>query len=223
MKSLLLFAILLFSFTFTFAQNEQAPIVEKEIKYKDWTYPNVRAEGSTNLKNFAQSKKLVLVVYFAPWCPNWKYDAPFVQRMYEKYKGNGFEVIGVGEYQDSPDQMKANLETFKITFPVVLESDSRAAKQKTLHYQYRRSVGDTRGWGSPWTIFLQPAQFNPKSDVLVEKAFVVNGELIQPDAEAFIREKLGLAKDEKKAGMMAKEKEIEICTPEKKTAEFIKP
>lgn len=223
MKSLFLLAIILVSFTFTFAQNEQAPILEKEIKYKDWTYRNVRAEGSTNLKNFAQGKKLVMVVYFAPWCPNWRHDAPFVQRMYEKYKSSGFDVIGVGEYQDSPEQMKTNLETFKITFPVVLESDSRAAKQTTPHYQYRRSTGDTRGWGSPWTIFLQPALFEAKSDVLVKRAFIVNGELIETEAEAFIREKLGLAKDEKAAAAVAKEKEIEICTPEKKTAEFIKP
>lgn len=224
MKSLFLLAIILSSFTFTFAQNEQAPILEKEIKYKDWTYPNVRAEGTTNLKNFAQGKKLVMVVYFAPWCPNWRHDAPIVQRLYEKYKSSGFDVVGVGEYQDSPEQMKTNLETFKITFPVVLESDSRAQKQYTLHYQYRKSTGDTRNWGSPWYIFLQPALIDAKSDTMVKKAFVVNGEVIETEAEAFIREKLGLPKDEKKAVMaVAKEKEIEICTPEKKTAEFIKP
>ena len=105
--------------------------------------------------------------------------------MYEKYKAAGFDVIGVGEYQDSPEQMKTNLETFKITFPVVLESDSRAAKQTTLHYGYRRFVGDTRSWGSPWNIFLQPALLEKKGDVLVQKAFIVNGELIEAGSRGF--------------------------------------
>jgi peroxiredoxin len=222
MKSLLLLAILLFSTTFALAQNEQAPILEKDIKYKDWVYKDFRTGEGTNLRNFTKGKKLVLVVYFAPWCPNWRHEAPFVQKMYEKYKGNGFDVMGVGEYQDSPEQMKANLEAFKITFPVVLESDSRAQKQYTPHYEYRKSVGDTRGWGSPWNIFLQPALLDAKSDTLVKKTSIVNGELIEADTEAYIREKLGLPKDEK-AGLAAKEKEIEICTPETKTAEFVKP
>jgi peroxiredoxin len=223
MKPIFILAILLLSFTFAFAQNEQAPVIEKGLSYKDWTYKNIRTDKPVNLRDFAKGKKLVLVVYFAPWCPNWRHEAPFVQRMYEKYKGSGFDVIGVGEYQDSADQMNTNLEKFKITFPIVLESDSRAAKQTTLHYEYRKSVGDTRGWGSPWNIFLQPALLEKKGDVLLKKAFIVNGELIETEAEAFIREKLGLTKEEKKADAAVSKTDTEICTPEKKTPEFIKP
>ncbi len=37
MKILFLLATLLLSFSSAFAQGEQAPIQEKEIKYKDWT------------------------------------------------------------------------------------------------------------------------------------------------------------------------------------------
>jgi peroxiredoxin len=223
MRTLFILAILLLCFSFAFAQNEQAPIVEKELAYKDWTYKNIRTDAQVNLRDFAKGKKLVLVVYFAPWCPNWRHEAPFVQRMYEKYKAAGLDVIGVGEYQDSPEQMKTNLETFKITFPVVLESDSRAAKQATLHYTYRRFVGDTRNWGSPWNIFLQPAQLEKKGDVLVQKASIVSGELIETEAEVFIREKLGLPKEEKKADSAVGKKDTDICTPEKKTPEFTKP
>ncbi len=153
MKTLLALAITLFSLTFASAQTEQAPLQEKEIKYKDWTYKSIRDDKPVNLREFANKKKLVMVVYFAPWCPNWKHEAPFAQKLYEKYKANGFDVIGVGEY-DTVDAMKTNLDTFKITFPVVYESDSKDARQKTLHYDYRNSVGDTRGWGSPWNIFF---------------------------------------------------------------------
>ncbi|MGI8640337.1 MAG: peroxiredoxin family protein, partial [Pyrinomonadaceae bacterium] len=148
MKSLFLLAILLLSSTFAFAQSEQAPLQEKEIKYKDWTYKSVRDDKSVNLREFAKNKKLVMVVYFAPWCPNWKNEAPFAEKLYKKYKANGLDVIGVGEY-DTVAAMKINLDDQKITFPVVYESDSKDAKQKTPHYEYRKTAGDTRGWGSP--------------------------------------------------------------------------
>ncbi len=221
MKTLLASAIMLFAVTFASAQTEQAPLQEKEIKYKDWTYKSIRDDKPVNLREFANKKKLVMVVYFAPWCPNWKHEAPFAQKLYEKYKANGFDVIGIGEY-DTIDAMKTNLDTFKITFPVVSESDSKEARQKTLHYDYRIAVGDTRGWGSPWNIFLEPSKLTKKGDVLTEKTFVVNGELIEAEVEKFVREKLGLSTEKTKADKTVS-KIIEVCEPEKKVANFVKP
>lgn len=213
MKTFLLLMSLLLSLTSAAsAQHEYAPLQEKEVKYKDWTYKQVREGGKElNLRAAAQGKKLVMVVYFAPWCPNWKLQAPVAERFYEKYKANGFEVIGVGEYA-TVDAMKQSLDTYKITFPVVYESDSTDAKQKTPHYEYRKATGDTRNWGSPWSIFLIPSQFKAKGDVLTEKTFVVNGELIEAETEAFIREKLGLPKEETKAQVSAN-KPGEVCDP----------
>jgi thiol-disulfide isomerase/thioredoxin len=205
MKTLLLLAILLVSYTLAAAQShEYAPLQEKEIEYKNWNYKSVRDGKEINLRDFAKNKKLVMVVYFAPWCPNWKLEAPIAQALYDKYKANGLEVIGVGEY-DTIESMKTSLDTYKITFPVVYELELKETKersdvkQKTIHFEYRQKTGDTRNWGSPWNIFLQPKKWKDSGDVLVKKAYVVNGELIETEVEAFIREKLGLKKEEKKA------------------------
>ncbi len=221
MKTLLALAIMLFGSTFASAQTEQAPILEKEIKYKDWTYKSVRDDKTINLREFAGNKKLVMVVYFAPWCPNWKHEAPFAQKLYEKYKASGFDVIGVGEY-DTVAAMKTHLDQFKITFPAVYESDTQSAKQKTPHYEYRKAVGDTRGWGSPWNIFLEPSKLQKKGDVLTEKTYIVNGELIEAETEKFVREKLGLPAEQVKVDK-ATSQTIEACEPEKKAASFVKP
>jgi hypothetical protein len=69
---------------------------------------------------------------------------------------------------------------------VVTESEARDARDKTAHYGYRQLTGDTRKWGSPWNIFLDPAKVNASGDVLIEKAWVVNGELIEADVDKFI-------------------------------------
>ena len=220
MKFIFTLVLILSGLILTSAQNEQSPIVEKEIAYKDWTYKNVQTGAETNLRKFTSGKKLVMVVYFAPWCPNWKHDVSFVQAMYDKYKGNGFDVIAVGEY-DPVDSMKKHIQQYKLTFPVVWESDVRTAKQTTPHYEYRKSVGDMRNWGSPWYIFLEPEKLGTESAVLTKKASIVNGELIRGDAEKFIREKLGLPQDGV-AGLAAA-REIEVCEPERKTTGIVKP
>lgn len=213
--------IILAGLSLAYAQgNEQAPIVEKEIAYKDWTYKSLRGDDELNLRKFTSGKRLVMVVYFAPWCPNWKHDAPFVQAMYEKYRSNGFDVVAVGEYEPLRS-MKDLVKGQKVTFPVVWESDARTAKQTTLHYEYRKLAGDTRNWGSPWYIFLERDKLEPSGPVLVKSASLVNGELIRSDAERFIREKLGLPA-ERSVGA-AKASELEVCDPEKKSTNLVKP
>ena len=198
MKTLFITALIIFGFTFARAQNEQAPIVEKEFTFKDWTYRSVRGDSKINLRDFAKDKRLVLVVYYAPWCPNWRHEAPFVQKLYEKYKDQGLGVIGVSEYE-TVEAAEKDLERKGITFPVVYESDSRDAKLKTPHYEYRKEAGDRRNWGSPWNLFIKPGEMSKSGDVLLKKAFIVNGELIEKDAEEFIREQLGLKAEDNTA------------------------
>lgn len=223
MKSLLALAILLIGFTCANAQHEYAPLKEHKVKYKDWTYKSVRDEKTVNLRDFAKGKKLVMVVYLAAWCPNWKLEAPVAQKLYDKYKANGFDVVGVSEYASASDT-KTNLDNLKISFPVVSESESRDAKQKTLHYEYRKATGDARGWGTPWNIFLEPKSLSKDADVLLKKAFVVNGELIEEEVEKFIRQKLGLPAEAKKTeNASVKSDSTGACEPEKKTITFKKP
>lgn len=218
----ILFVILLttiVSFS-SFAQNEQAPIIEKPLAYKDWTYKTVDGDKDLNLRKSIAGKKLVIVVYWAPWCPNWRYDAPFVQSIYEKYKANGLEVIGVAEY-DTVDKIKAHIKDQKLTFPIVYESVATADREKTAHFAIRRQAGDVRKWGSPWYIILEPSKLESQGDVLANNVGLVNGELARVDAENLIRQKLGLGPAASAAGL-ANAKEIEACEPDK-TAARLKP
>lgn len=221
MRWVFTFAIILCTVCWAFSQNEQAPLIEKEISYKDWTYKSIRTDEHVNLRNFTKDKKLVMVVYFAPWCPNWRHDAPMLQRLYDKYKASGLDIIAVGLY-DPVASMKTSLDALKITFPAVYESADRAAKQTSKHYDYRRSTGDTRGWGSPWYIFLTPRSIEKQGDLLVKKTFVINGELMPAEGESFIRNHLGLPAVETKAAL-AKHNEIEVCDPYVKTLNLKKP
>lgn len=198
-----------------FSQHEYAPIQRKQIEYKDWTYKNASGEGKTNLRDFAKGKKLVLVFYFAPWCHSSRYEAPVLQRFYDEYTKYGLGIIGISNY-GSEDSLRYELKSRKLTFPVVVETTDLSARETSQHYKYRWSTGDHRKWGTPWNIFLFPADLESKGSVVTQNAFVANGELVEDEAEKFIREHLGLPplapSSEKKA--KKKEEVFEECKPD---------
>src|SRR3990172_5929772 len=78
--------------------HEYSPLVEKTINYKSWTLNNLNDNKPVELRSLVAGKKLVMVVYFAAWCNNWRNEASIPAKLYEKHKGQGFEVIGVSEY-----------------------------------------------------------------------------------------------------------------------------
>jgi thiol-disulfide isomerase/thioredoxin len=187
--------------------HEYAPLLEQKIDYKDWTFKRLSDGTPVSLRELAKDKKLVMVVYFAPWCGNWRAEAPVAFKLYDKYKAQGFEIVGVSEYGSAEDSRKYFEGQGGAPFPVVVESEATDARDKTTHYAYRQTAGDPRKWGSPFNVFLEPAKLNKSGEVLTEKAWVVGGELIEKDAEQFIRERLGITaqaaaeqcKDEPKA------------------------
>lgn len=207
--------------TLAFGQNEQAPMLEKDFAYRDWTYKSINGDGRVNLRDFARGKKLVMVVYWAPWCHNWEHDRDFVQGLHDRYKDKGLAVIGVGEY-DPVSKMRDHIEKNKLTFPMVYESEKLSDRLTSVHYRQRTEAGDTRKWGSPWYVFLDPQTLEPSGEFLTRKTTVVNGELIRSEAEKYIQQKLGVPAGGVASGS-AKKGEIEACEPEKKVAELKKP
>src|SRR5258705_11463198 len=104
-KAFFAFGFILLTVVFGLGQNEQSPLIEKEINYKDWTYKSVQTGENVNLRDSTKGKKLTMVVYFAPWCGNWRHDAPMLEKLYEKYKAAGLGIIAIGEY-DTVASMK---------------------------------------------------------------------------------------------------------------------
>ena len=201
MKKIILAVLMSCAFaSFAFASgDETAHLQQKEFEYKDWTLKNLRDNSDVNLRSAVKNKKLVLVVYFAAWCPNWKNEMPLVKKLYDKYKDKGFDVIGVSEYAALEDAKK-HLADNNLAFTVAVESEKYEDRDKTAHYAYRQTVGDTRKWGSPWNLFVEPKEIKKKGEVLGKKFNLVTGEMIEAEVEAFIRQKLNLPAEPKQTG-----------------------
>lgn len=108
---------------------------------------------------------VVLVNFWASWCPPCKEEMPYLQNLYEKMKGNPkFSLLTV-LYRDDPKAAYAYLRENGYTFPMLMDPESTAA----------RSYGLT---GVPETF-------------LIDKAGVVQAKKIGPakwDAPEFVEE-----------------------------------
>lgn len=174
------------------AQEPPTPIELKDIQYRSWVYPNISGNGKSDLREIAKDRKLLIVVYFAPWCPDWNSEISFLKSLMDKYSKDGLGIVAIGEY-DSPESMKSHFERKEIPFAGVWETDSMGAKTTSEHYRYRALTGDKRNWGTPWHIFLEPEKFPKEGEILTERAWIANGKVIKDQAEPFIRKMLGLS------------------------------
>ena len=64
--------------------------------------------------------KTVVLDFWASWCPDCRKDAPEVVRMYQTYKQQGIEFLGISMDTDVEAWKKA-IEKFCITYPQVSE------------------------------------------------------------------------------------------------------
>jgi peroxiredoxin len=84
------------------------------------------AEGG-NLRLGELRGRVVLVNFWATWCGPCKIEMPHLNRLYEKYKGAGFVLLGVNIDED-PKQAIALATRMGLKFPVLLDTDKTVSR-----------------------------------------------------------------------------------------------
>lgn len=79
-------------------------------------------EGKTSkLSDYVGKGKYVLVDFWASWCGPCKKEIPNLIKVYNTYKGEKFEVLGVATW-DKPEDTKKSIETLGIPYPQMLNA-----------------------------------------------------------------------------------------------------
>jgi hypothetical protein len=52
--------------------HEYSPLTEKTVNYRNWSLAELKTDKFADLRKLIAGKKLVMIVYFAPWCGNWR-------------------------------------------------------------------------------------------------------------------------------------------------------
>jgi len=93
----------------------------------DFTLPDMDGE-THSLSEFRG--KVVMLNFWATWCPPCRREMPSMQRLYEKYSERGLVVVAVNQFED-PDLVfeftgRLSLEP---TFPILFDRESRVSEQ----------------------------------------------------------------------------------------------
>lgn len=111
-----LLIILLFFFVFSCQQKEQPA---RRGKAPDFKLDTI--DGKTvSLSDY--KGKVVLVEFWATWCPPCRMTIPEVEKLREKFKGKDLVVLGISidQGENVREQVKDFVREFKLTFPVLL-------------------------------------------------------------------------------------------------------
>jgi cytochrome c biogenesis protein CcmG, thiol:disulfide interchange protein DsbE len=79
-----------------------------------------------SLGDVLKSNKVVLVNFWASWCPPCRAEMPDIEATYSRFRSQGFTVLGVN-MQESADQVSQYAQAGGYDFPLLLDSDATAA------------------------------------------------------------------------------------------------
>ncbi len=82
--------------------------------------------------------KVVLVNFWAVWCPPCRKEMPSMGRLAEKLAGRPFAILGVN-MGDTPDDIRGFLKQVPVSFPILLDSEGGQLK--------------------PWQVFAFPTSY----------------------------------------------------------------
>ena len=67
--------------------------------------------------------KVVLLDFWATWCPPCKAEIPHFKELYTAYQGKGLEVVGISLDQGGPEVVRPFLQGNGVSYPVAMGTD----------------------------------------------------------------------------------------------------
>ncbi|MEP6693286.1 MAG: TlpA disulfide reductase family protein [Chloroflexota bacterium] len=87
-----------------------------------FTADRIEGAGTLSLSDYAG--KVVVLNFFASWCPPCKEENPALVRVWERYRTSDVAFIGI-VYQDSTDKAREYVRANGVTWPTVQDGDGR--------------------------------------------------------------------------------------------------
>jgi len=104
------------------------------------TFLDGRKVGLSDLRG-----KVVMVHFWATWCPPCREEMPALDKMYRDFKNKDFELIAVSVDEDVSDTVSAFLKNNKITMPILLDARKKISGLYGTYKLPETYIVDRRG------------------------------------------------------------------------------
>ena len=140
-------------------EKETLPELEKPLPAPDF---NLKGEDGKWYKLSSMKGKVVVINFWATWCPPCRYEMPALENLWQKVKDQDIIVLGVNVGEDT-DTIFEFTGTYPVSFPIPMDIDGKVIEQypiKGLPTTYvinpqgmvtHRAVG-SREWDQDWVI-----------------------------------------------------------------------
>ncbi len=91
----------------------------------------LRSMGGPNLRLAEQRGRVVLVNFWATWCGPCRQEMPHLNRLYQKYRSSGFQLLAVN-VDDNAKNAADLASKLGVSFPVLFDTDKTVSKAYDL-------------------------------------------------------------------------------------------
>jgi peroxiredoxin len=116
---------------------------------KDFSFPDLDGK----IRKLSEMKgKVVLLAFFATWCPLCNEEMPKLSRLYEKFKGRGLVVLAVSIDRAPASFVRLWTEKKKLTYPVLHDQKYSVRRTHNVRFVPTIYVLDRDLQLAAWTI-----------------------------------------------------------------------
>ena len=72
--------------------------------------------------------KIIMIHFWADWCPHCRQEFPELQKVYDELKSKGFLIVGINSGQ-SFDHAIGIQQEFNLTFPMLVDEQAKVAEE----------------------------------------------------------------------------------------------
>ncbi|MFC1767933.1 TlpA family protein disulfide reductase [Candidatus Margulisiibacteriota bacterium] len=139
---LVIFVIFILSLPFVLGMGKKPPKAEKGFQAIDFTLEDLDG-NSVSLSSYI-GKKIIVLNFFATWCPPCREEIPQLQRFYSFYKSADIEVIAVN-LRESKDKVQDFVNANGLTFKVLLDKSGAIGTSYGVRYIPSNFIIDKKG------------------------------------------------------------------------------